>query len=177
MDEAHAQPGGKGVVVEIGQRMAECAEDERLVIRQLVLVGQDLEEGFDLRVMQVEVTRLVNKVFDLASDLGQEAISASPSLSLASRNSSRSSLLLSMSDRKGARPYRQLAACRRIVVIMNLTFCCPWHRARMRRSTSSTPSWRRSCAGVNWTSTVSGLRVVNSPMSRRRVRLMMRLKV
>ena len=58
-----------------------------------------------------------------------------------------SSLPASMSRSRGASPYGQLAAWRRIVVIMNLTFCCPWVRVRTRATTSSRSSCRRCCSG------------------------------
>jgi hypothetical protein len=72
---------------------------------------------------------------------------------------------------------RLLAACRLTVVIMNLTFWFPCSRARIRAMTLSRSSCSALWLGVKSVVTVSALRVVNSPMSRRRVRLMSELKV
>ena len=89
----------------------------------------------------------------------------------ASEASTSANLRSSMSAKRPGIPKTQLATCRRMVDIMNAVFAVPCADSRIRRSRSRTPSCKTLWSAVKSVWTVSGLRCVNAPMSRRRVRL------
>ena len=93
------------------------------------------------------------------------------SIASASAHSSSSRRRVNISSRSGSSPCRQLANCRRSVVIMKLTLWLPCKLRNISAWVSRSASWSSSCSVVKATSTVCGRRMVNSPISRRRVLL------